>query len=74
MVVRVTATALFFDKPQTVYLLSNTMTANVIGEKTILLATTGIDNGANPDGVVGASRVHGKELLGGGLVHDVGGR
>ena len=51
----------------------NDVFTNIVGEKTILLAATGIDNGTNEDGIVGAGRVHGKELLDGGLVHVVGG-
>ena len=54
--------------------LVNDVFTNVIGEKTILLTATGIDNGPNRDGIIGASRMHGKELLDGGLVHVVNGR
>ena len=46
---------------------------NIIGEKTILLTATSVDNGANRDRIVGAGRVHGKELLDAGLVHVVDG-
>ena len=49
----------------------NDVFTDVIGEKTILLTTMGVDNGANRDGVVDASRMHGKELLNGGLIHVV---
>ena len=52
----------------------NDVFTNVIGEKMILLTATGENNGPNQDGVVGAGRVYGKELLNGGLVHVVGGR
>ena len=47
----------------------NDVFTNFIGEKTILLTAMDIDNGPNGDGIVGAGRVHGKELLHGGLVH-----
>ena len=52
--------------------LVNDVCTNIVGEKTLLLTTMGIYNGANRDGIVCAGWVQGVELLNGGLVYVFG--
>ena len=51
----------------------NNVFTNIADEKTIFLDIMVVYNGTNGDGFVGTGGVYGKQLLDGGLIHDVNG-